>query len=288
VPLPLPTIEITAKTPQSGLGLLTAVPPQDLTDSHVQTAGGQFEAEAATAARLYPTACRDVAYDAITYDPREALSVIYAFNVYASEICTPVGTSEAEAYARVNRRLALGEQAAVEQALWGGNGSNVVGIFQQLNTAGKVTSVGTTPGVVEGLALVEQGLKAAYDGPTYVHARPMMAPFFGNRQVYLDDQLTPRGHLQSHNRSTFVFGNGYAGSSPDNATAPSTTVETIFATGRVFIWRTDVVSPKGGTHSFVDPGPATATVNQRRIFAMRTYAIGIEGPVFAAPITRAN
>lgn len=282
MPLPLPTIEITPKTPIRGLGLLTAVPPGDITDTHVQTVGAQFEAEASTAGRLYPTACRDVAYDAIVFDPREALRVVYAFNVYAGEICTPVGTSVDEAYARVNRRLELGEQAAVEQALWGGNGSNVLGIFQQLNTAALVTPVGVTPGVLEGLALVEQGLKAAYDGPTYIHARPMMAPYFGNRQLYLDDQLTPTGHLQSHNRSTFVFGNGYAGSSPDNATAPTATVETVFATGRVLIQRTSVVSPKGGTHSFVD------NLNQRRVFAMRTYAIGIEGPVFATAITRAS
>jgi hypothetical protein len=282
VPLPLPTIEITPKTPTTGLGLLTAVPPGDITDTHVQTVGGQFEAEASTPGRLSPTACRDVAYDPIVFDPREVLRTVYAFNVYASEICTPVGTSADEAYGRVNRRLELGEQAAVEQALWGGNGSNVLGIFQQLNTAGLVTAVGATPGVVEGLALVEQALKAAYDGPTFVHARPMMAPFFGNRQVYLDDQLTQRGHLQSHNRSVFVFGNGYAGSTPDNATAPSVTAETIFATGRIFIQRSGVVSPKGGTHSFVD------TQNQRRVYAMRTYAIGIEGPVYATTITRAN
>lgn len=287
MPLPLPTIEITPKTPQSGLGLLTACPPLDWPDEpHLQTAGGQFEAEAATASRLYPTACRDVAYDAISFDAKEALAGIYAFNVYASEICTPVGTSEAEAYARVNRRLALGEQAAVEQALWGGNASNVTGIFQALNTAGRVTAVGTTPGVVEGLALLEQNLKTAYDGPTYVHARPMMAPYFGNRILYLGDDDLVRGHLQSHNRSLMVFGNGYAGSSPDNATAPSTTTETVFATGRVFIWRTGVVSPRGGTHSFVDS--PTVLPNQRRVFALRTYAIGIEGPLYATTITRAN
>lgn len=283
--LPLPTIEITPRTPSSGLGLLTAVPPQPWPDDvHMQTAGGQFEAEAATAARLYPTACSDVGYAAISYDPREVYGSIFAFNVYASEICTPVGTSIDEARARVNRRLALGEQAAVEQALWGGGGG-VTGIFQQLNTAGRVTLVGTTPGVVEGLATVEQALKAAYDGPTYVHARPMMAPYFGNRLLYLDDQLV-RGHLQSHNRSLFVFGNGYAGSTPDNATAPSPTAETIFTTGRIFIWRTDVISPEGGTHTFVDA--PTTLPNQRRVFALRTYAIGIEGPLFAATITRAN
>lgn len=287
--LPLPTIELSLKSPQSGLGLLTAVLPRDITDSHVMTAGGQFEAESSTPGRLYPTACRDTAYDAILFDPREALRVVYAFNVYAGEICTPVGTSVEDAYARVNRRLSLGEQAAVEQALWGGNGSNVTGIFQALNTAGLVTAVGgATPGVVEGLATVEQALKTAYDGPTFVHARPMMAPYFGTRQVYLDDQLTPTGHLQSHNRSTFVFGNGYAGSTPDNVTAPTATAETVFATGRIFIWRSPVESPRGGTHSFVDPGPATATVNQRRVFALRTYAIGIEGPVYATTITRAN
>lgn len=285
MPLPLPTIEVTPAVPVRGLGLLTGIEsgPWDIPDVHVETAGAQFEAEACTPSRLYPTPCRDVAYDAFNYDAREALRTVYAFNVYASEICTPVGTSVAEAHARVNRRLELGEQAAVEMGLWGGNGSNVVGVFELMQGAGQITAVGTTPGVVEGLALLEQTAKAAYDGPILIHARPMMAPYFAARGL-IDSgpaSLTPRGHHKTHNGSTYIFGNGYPGNTPAGV-APSTTVETVYATGRVFVWRSAVRSPDNGDSLL------NRVDNQRRIFAVRTYALSVECIAVATTITRAN
>lgn len=283
MPLPLPTIEVGSQ-PSPRVGLLTAaVGPMDLGDVHVTTAGAQFESEACTDDRLYPTACRDVPYDAFVYDNREALRTVYAFNVYASEICTPVGTTLAEAHARVNRRLVLGEQTAVEKGLWGGNGGNVVGIFEQMQAASLVTAVPGTAGPIESLSLLEQTAAGLYDGRINIHARPRMAAYFANRGlIYTGARRTgEKADLSySHFGSEFVFGAGYAGSSP-TGTAPDATTETVYATGRILMWRSGVTSPGEGL-PHVDP-LLNRTTNQRAIFAVRTYAVAVE--CFAAAVT---
>jgi hypothetical protein len=255
----------------------------DLGDVHVTTAGAQYEAEACTDARLYPTACRDVPYDTFVYDNREALRTIYAFNVYASEICTPVGTTLREAHARVQRRLVLGEQTAVEKGLWGGNGGNVVGIFEQMQAAGQITAVAGTSGPIESLSLLEQTGAGLYDGRLNIHARPRMAAYFANRNLFYTG---PRraGELNDLNYSSFgsqfIFGAGYAGTTPAGG-APDATTETIYATGRILMWRSGIVSPGEGM-PHVDP-LLNRTTNQRAIFALRTYAVAVE--CFAAAVT---
>lgn len=280
MPLPLPTIEIGSQ-PSPRVGLLTAaVGPKDLGDVHVTTAGAQYEAEACTDDRLYPTACKDVPYDAFIYDAREALRTVYAFNVYASEICTPVGTSLDEAHARVNRRLILGEQTAVEKGLWGGNGSNVVGIFEQMQAATLVTAVAGTAGPIESLSLLEQTAAGLYDGRVNIHARPRMAAYFANRGLIYTGarRAGEKTDLSySHFGSEFVFGAGYAGNSP-GGTVPDATTETVYATGRILMWRSGIFSPDRGVDSQLN-----RTTNQRAIFAVRTYAIAVE--CFAAAVT---
>lgn len=280
MPLPIANIEVPA-----GLavrpGLLTvASGPYDL-PTHAQH-GAQYEDASCTPSRLYPTACQDPPYPAITYDAREALNRAYAFNVYASEICTPVGTSMAQAEARVRERLRIGEQWAVERALWGG-ATNVTGIFETLQAAGKVTTL-TAGGVVESLSLLEQTLMGAYTGQTIVHARPRMVPFLATRRMF-DEGAKRSGALteiqRSHNGSLFSIGGGYSGNSPLGA-VPDATTETIYGTGRVHIWRTKVEVP-------TDPNQLlNLTNNQRAMFAMRTYAISIECIAAAVTVTRAS
>lgn len=285
---PLPTIKVSSQ-PSPRVGLLTAaVGPLDMPDVHVETAGAQWESESCTDDRLYPTLCRDVPYDAFIYDAREAYRAVYAFNVYASEICTPVGTTLEEAHARVNNRLILGRQTAVEKALWGGNGSNVTGVFEQMQAAGLVTAVAGTAGPVESLSLLEQTAAGLYDAPLLIHARPRMAPYFATRGVI--DTGPPAPSLtasqkelkRTHNQNFFVFGGGYAGSSP-TGTVPDATTETIYATGRVFIWASEVRSPAGGQDVLLN-----RTNNQRAIFAVQTFAISVECLAAAVTVTRAT
>lgn len=282
MPLPLPTIEVSSR-PSPRVGLLTAaVGPMDFSDVHVTTAGAQYEAEACTDARFYPTACLDVPYEAFVYDAREQMRRVYAFNVYASEVCTPVGTSVREAHARVNRRLQLGEQTAVEAMLWGGGGT-LTGIFEQMQAGGLVTAVAGTAGPIESLSLLEQTGSGLYDGRMNIHARPRMAAYFANRGlIYTGARRTGEKPDLSytHFGSEYVFGAGYKGSSPAGA-VPDATTETIYATGRILVWRSDIVSPGEGQMS-ADP-LLNRTTNQRSVFALRTYALAVE--CFAAAVT---
>lgn len=288
MPLPLPTIEIPSQ-PVRRPGLFdAAVGPRPMPDEHMRTAGGQWEAESCTKSRLYPTACRDVAYDSFTYDAREAMRTIFAFNVFASEICTPVGTTLREAHARVRRRLALGAQTAVETGLWGSTTANVQGVFQQMQTAGLVTTTAAATTVVEAVSLLEQTAAGLGDGPILLHARPRMAAYLGKNGLLDSGPFSPsmpataKELRRTHLGSTVVFGAGYGGTSPDNATVPSATQEFMFATGRVFLWESEVIDgPPDGVDSTLN-----RTTNQRTVFAYRTYGVSVECFAVATQVTR--
>lgn len=287
--LPLPTIEVPSQ-PVRRVGLLDAAVVRDMTDLHMRSVGAQYEAESCTKSRLYPAPCQAPPYDAFTYDPREALRAVYAFNVYASEICTPVGTTLAEAHRRVRARLALGAQTAVEASLWGGN-ATIQGVFQLMNTATLVTPVAAATTLVEALSTLEQTAVGLGDGPIFIHARPRMAAYMASRNLLDEGPFPPdlpasaKGLKRTHLGSTVVFGGGYAGTSPDDATAPSATQEYMFATGRVLIWQSAVV--EGPPEGVGDPTLNTTT-NQRAIFAYRTYGISVECFAAAVQVTRAG
>jgi hypothetical protein len=290
MPLPLPTIEIPSQ-PTRRVGLIDAAVVADIADVHMATAGAQWESESCTKARLYPTACATPPYNAITYDPREAFRTAYAFNVYASEICTPVGTTLSEAHRRVRARLALGAQTAIERALWGVSTDPVVGVFQAMNTAGLVTTVGPATALVEAVSLLEQQAATLSDGPILIHARPRMASYMGSRGLIDTGPFAPalpasaKALKRTHMGSTVVFGGGYSGNAPDGTTAPSATQEYMFATGRIFLWQSgDVDGPPEGVG---DPTLNTTT-NQRTIFAYRTVALSVECFAAAVQVTRAG
>lgn len=279
MPLPIANIP-TPPGPAVRSGLLdVAVGPAPLPPHSDH--GAQYEAAACTSGRLYPVACQEPPYPAITYDAREAMNTAYAFNVYASEVCTPVGTSMREAEQRVRERLRIGEQAAVEQALWGG-AAGVTGVFEALQAAGKVTTIPAGPdGPVNALAKLEQTAYAAYDGPVLIHARPFMAPWLAKNNL-LDPRkpsTLPDFH-RTHNGSIVNFGAGYSGNTAAGV-APSATTETIYATGRIFVWRSDVFVP-------TDPNQLLSIQNQRSMYAMRTYAIAVECIAAAIEVTRAS
>lgn len=290
MPLPLPTIEIPSQ-PVRRVGLIDAAVVADINDVHMQTAGAQWESESCTKARLYPVACQTPPYNAITYDPREAFRTVYAFDVYASEICTPVGTSVREAHRRVGARLALGAQTAIERALWGATGDPVTSVFQAMQAATLVTPVAAATTLVEAVSTLEQTAAGLTDGPILIHARPRMAAYMGTRGLLDTGPFSPalpasaKALKRTHLGSTVVFGGGYSGNAPDGTTAPSATQEYMFATGRVFLWQSeDIDGPPDGVN---DPTLNTTT-NQRTVFKYRTVALSVECFAAAVQVTRAG
>lgn len=291
MPQPLPTIEIPSQ-PVRRVGLLDAAVVADISDIHMVNIGAQWESESCTKLRLYPVACATPPYNAITYDPREAFRTVYAFDVYASEICTPVGTSAREAHRRVNTRLALGAQTAIERALWGTNADPVVGVFQAMQTAALVTPVPAATTLVEALSTLEQTAAGLADGPILIHARPRMAAFMGTRGLLDAGPFAPtlpasaKALKRTHLGSTVVFGGGYSGNSPDGVTAPNGTQEYMFATGRIFVWQSEAKDgpPDGvATDSTLNLG-----TNQRTIFAYKTVGVSVECFAAAVQVTRAG
>jgi hypothetical protein len=290
VPLPLPTIEVPSQ-PVRRPGLLDAAVVADLADVHMATAGAQWESESCTKSRLYPTACATPPYNPITYDPREAFRTVYAFNVYASEICTPVGTTLREAHRRVNTRLQLGAQTAMERALWGTSADPVVGVFQAMQAATLVTTVGPATTLVEAVSLLEQQAVTLADGPILLHARPRMAAYMAKNGLIDQGPFSPtlpasaKVLKRTQLGSTIVFGGGYSGNAPDGTTAPSATQEYMFATGRIFLWQSEVID--GPPEGVFDPTLNTTT-NQRTIFAYRTVGLSVECFAAAVQVTRAG
>jgi hypothetical protein len=290
MPLPLPTIEVPSQ-PTRRVGLLDAAVVDGLTDVHMATAGAQWESESCTKDRLYPTACQTPPYNAITYDPREAFRTVYAYNVYASEICTPVGTTLREAHRRVNTRLQLGAQTAIEHALWGTSTDPVVGVFQAMQTAGLVTPVAAATTLVEAVSTLEQTAAGLADGPILLHARPRMAAYMGHQGLIDAGPFSPalpasaKALKRTHLGSTIVFGGGYSGNAPDGTTAPSATQEYMFATGRIFVWQSESID---GPPEGVNDPTLNTTTNQRTIFAYKTVGISVECFAAAVQVTRAG
>lgn len=279
--MPLPPAIIAAPTPppvRKGL-FVAATGPMPM-PAHMQTTGATWWSEACGSTHLYPPACASPPYPSFTYDTQDGLFTVYPFVVYASEVCTPVADSVADAERKVRERLRLGEQHAAERALWGG-GDGVTGIFETLEAAGKVTHLADSPTVVEAVSLLEQqAATAKYHGPLIIHARPRMSAYFADRMVVRPWHNGDGDHLYTQYESEVVFGSGYSGNKWDG-TAPSATAETVYVTGRLLVWREEEV--------FVSPPNQVLdkTTNQRGVLAIRAYAIGVECLVAGTVTTRA-
>lgn len=268
--MPIPALvidQVAAPPPRRGL-FDAATGPMPL-PAHAETAGLQWWSEVCGGAHLYPPACLTPPYQAFTYDTADGLVSAYPFVVYASEVCAPVGSELADVQRRLETRLKLGEQQAAEKALWGG-GEGVTGIFETLQAGGKVTTVGPATTPTGGVAVLEQqAATAKYNGPLILHARPFMSAYLAAAGQFRDRVPSDGGRLYTWSGSEVVLGAGYSGNSPVGV-APTATAETMYLTGRILLWRDPEV--------FVSPPDQVLdrTLNQRGVFALRTYAIGVE------------
>lgn len=274
--MPLPPMVIEAPAlPAMPAGLLdAALGPLDM-PAHLQTSGGVMESLACGEARLYPTACDDTPpYPTMTPDDADPNVVVYPFVVYASVICGTFGHDLRYDEQRARARLQMGEARAVELAFWGSGSGDVPGIVQQIHAAAATPILADAPNVVEAVSLLEQQMATVYGGVPLIHARPRMGAYLGARGV-----LTERNPARTHYGSVVVLGAGYSGIGPDG-TAVDATSEFMLATGRVTVWRSEVVVP--GVTEMVN-----TTTNQRRITALRNYAIAVECGVTSVQVTRA-
>lgn len=240
-------------------GLFNAATVTDDLDGRGIATGFQVAAEDCGTVRTYDANC--LTHPAKVFDEGLPYMVAEPYWVYATRQCGTVGTTPAEMSASVRRRLASGEQRAVEEQLWGGG---ALVSDPQLTTATGVTTVvlpaGTT-GAGAAIAALEDAFYDTYGyrGTIHIAMRGYAALAYA--------QLIERGNgglLTTPVGSSLSFGAGYGITGPLGV-APAAGNVWAFMTPPVLIRRSAVMVPD-----------VTATMdrtfNQYLALAERVYA----------------
>lgn len=271
---------------------------------HANNQGAIWLPDTCGGGELAPAPCQAPPYASFTLDPIENIAQAWPYVAYATLVTGPVGISEDEAKRRVVQRLVNTEQYISEIALWGdttaqaalftnvtnfsgvtGGAAGVAGVaggvFQQLanvGTAAGFYDLGTATDTKSAVSLLEQSAADHYYGRAIVHARPRMAAWFGYASQFRVVAVPPMT-LMTQNQNLINFGNGYKGTGPTGQ-APDATTEYVWATGRVVVWRGNIMTSP--TDVLLN-----RTTNQRGIYAWRPYMIGVECFSACVKVTRA-
>lgn len=271
----LPPFEVpTPAQPVASYGLFeAAVGPVNM-PPHAIGGGTEFVPEVCVDGRVYPALC-DATPPVKTFDVITGRTFGPPFVVYTTLNCGSQGFNWTELEGRVRRQFAAGEQRAVERAFWGGDEVDTPDFLHDATVGTPtVTNVGVAASVPAGIALLEQFLADCYGLPGIIHARPRLAAHLLGAQQLV--QAPPK--LKTWRGNTVVFGDGYSGNGIAND-PPTSTTEWVYATGRVFIWRSEDV--------LVPPPRQTMNrqANQRFLLAERNYALAVECCIGAVEIT---
>jgi hypothetical protein len=197
-------------------------------------------------------------------DPDNPLVEAEPFVVYASIECGSVGYTFDEFRAKVERRLANGEQGAVEGALWGGGTD--LGIATLTNSATDITVADETD-LASVLSAIETEayFTQAYGNVAYIHAPVSVAAWAATNHLIVKDGPI----LKTHFGSIWVFGGGYPGTGADGAEPPAGGAY-LYVTGQVTVWQSQDV--------FTYPIPQTLDrqTNQYQLLSEREYAVGFD------------
>lgn len=195
------------------------------------------------------------------------------FSVITSYSCGAIGYTFEEAQQRVRTRMMLREQRAVERRLWQGQSSAGLGLIPGIFQSALTTTSAACP--TEAIASLEQTLADNGVVGGVIHARPYMSAHLANSHLTEKD-----GRLYRTYRGTpVVFGEGYNGTGPAGQ-AVTSTVEYMYASGRVLIWGT-------GDTFIPPPGQVmNRTTNELKLVGEKVYAVIVECGVWAVAVTR--
>lgn len=187
------------------------------------------------------------------------------FLALATVACNAVGFTEAEYQTMARRRLANGEQGAVEEAFWTGldfedNALETGGLAENAETVTIHDDLDMIHIVaaLEDYAYRQQG----YGNVAYIHAPVIANAFAAEANLIVQDgplQRTPYG-------SIWVFGGGYPGTGASGA-APPAGGTYLHITGQTTVWR----SPEENVYSALDQN-----TNERLVVAERAYAVAYD------------
>jgi hypothetical protein len=206
------------------------------------------------------------------------------FTVYTFPTCSAPGGFAEEARTRAVAALTSGEARTVERVFWTGEsgvvpslaatGGMITGLGGSLDQSAATIITGGPLTPVEGLALLEEALSSCYGNEGVIHVTPgTLTRLVTNGSVSRDGARlrSPNGHL-------VAAGAGYPGTGPSGvANAPG--VRWMFATGAVFLRRTDVITPSATVADSLNRGKNTIG-----FLAERTYVIGWDCCHFAIPV----
>lgn len=207
------------------------------------------------------------------------------FTVYAEVDCSVPGFWE-RAEELTRNVITQSEQWQVERALWTGLAGGQPVVYPHLASNAEVTdgsvllqtsattvvSGGVPLDVVEGLGRLQSALADCYDGIGVIHVPRVLEPALTDAGLIVRDGTNYRT-TQGHK---VVLGAGYLGSSPSGTTSDATAW--VYATGPLFIYRSDVFIPR--QREMIDRASNALTT-----LAERTYAIGWDCCHLAVNIT---
>jgi hypothetical protein len=215
-------------------GLFNAATVLDDLDARGIASGFQFPAEDCGEVLTYDANC--ATHPAKEFDEGLAYVGGEPYWVYATRKCGTVGTTPADMESSVRRRLASGEQQAVEAQLWGGGA--LVTDPQLTTAAGVTTVVPAAPGSGAAIAALEEAFYDTYGyvGTIHINMRAYANLTYGGLTVRNSGTLnTPMG-------SVWSIGSGYGVTGPA-AAAPTAGSVWAFMTPPVIIRRSEAIVP---------------------------------------------
>lgn len=217
-------------------GLFTAATVLDNLDTRGIAAGFQIPAEDCGTVRAYDANC--ATHPAKVFDEGQSYMEAVPYWVTATRQCGTVGTDAATMERSVRRRLAAGEQRAVEAQFWGGT---AVASDPNLTGAAGVTTVVLPAGVTGSSAAIAALEDAFYDDYGYVGTIHIAMRAYGNL-AYGNMLVRQNGLLTTPVGSVWSIGAGYGITGPAGV-APAAGNVWAFMTPPVLIRRSPVVVP---------------------------------------------
>ena len=224
-------------------GLFTAVPVVDVTDPHALM-GVQWESPTCQRPQVIPDQCP--CPTAKSGFPPSPVGDAEPFAVLGSWECALGGNTVAEAYRQARQHLTIGEQHAVEWAVWTGQADQHDPLDDADAYHGPRFAHPTTPviGTVhcgkDLLAMVEDYTAARYTGQPLVHLPRAVLPHLAAEHLV----TTVGTRLETPYGTPLVAGAGYgeANTGPDGTKAPAGSWW-VYVTGAMQVWRGPVYTP---------------------------------------------
>jgi hypothetical protein len=241
-------------------GLFSVVPIEDITDPHAMFGGVQWEPLTCARPRVLSNSCDCPPLKG--FEPPPAIQDATPITVMGSWSCSLVGYTVEEAARRARQHLELGEQHAVERALWTGEGENGPRLAHP-DTA----NLGEVRCVTDLLSVLEAYANTHQVGQSVLHAPRAVLPYLADRNVLV--QVAGGARLETVYGLPIAAGEGYTGANtgPDGTPAPAGSWW-VYMTGAMKIWRGEIVTPP-------DPEAGFSRCNNEMVaLAERQFLVG--------------